>query len=367
MTAPKRERPTQPYGVYKLRYHANGQIYKKHKGEMHYLGPWDQPEQAEIKFGRILRSKSEGVEVFTSDDLILAELVTLFFESKEREVARGSLNENQLKEYKRLCQLTVDAIGRSVLVTDLGPQHFAKLRQKLDSLQHSPTTLQKKITQIRAIFNWAMRNEFTGGKFISFGDELQVPSMREIRLFKDRKQKEQGLRMFEASEIRQLLDAADERLTAAIWLGVNCGYGHADLSHLKTNHIDFENGWASLIRSKTGVPRRAKMIPECIEAVKKVVDGDEVFRIKPGHRDSDLVGRLFRELQRQCGTWRRGRNFYGLRHSCRTALDGLGDSGVCDAIMGHADRSMGGQYVNRIDDARFERAAEHLRSWLLES
>lgn len=365
MTAPKRERPTQPYGIYKLRYHANGQIYKKHKGKLHYLGPWDQPEQAEIKFGRILRSKAEGVQVVESNDLILAELCTLFYDFKEREVLRGSLSSEQLKEYKRLCQLTVDTIGREVLVTDLGPQHFAKLRAALDRKQHSPTTLLKKIVQIRAIFQWAMRNELTSGRFIAFGDEFQVPTNREIRLFKDRKRAEQGLRMFEAAEIRQLLDAADERLTAAIWLGFNCGFGHADLSHLKTSHLDFENGWASLIRSKTGVSRRAKLIPDCIEAVTKIVDGDDIFRIRPGHRDCDLVGRLFRDLQRRCGIWRKGRNFYGLRHSCRTALDELVDPGVCDAIMGHADNTTAANYINRIDNARFEKAAAHLRAWLL--
>lgn len=82
--------------------------------------------------------------------------------------------------------------------------------------------------------------------------------------------------------------------------------------------------------------------------------------------ESDLIGRRFRDLQKKVGCWQEGsgRNHYGLRHTCRTVLDSLVDPAVCDAIMGHANESTASNYVDRIDDFRFEKAAEHLKSWL---
>lgn len=370
MTAPqKTERPTKPYGIYKLRFHKNGQICKKHKGQLYYLGPWDDPEAAEVKFERILRQLKAEVEVVDTDGITLGEMATLFYEFKGREVERGALTEPQLREYRRLCQLTVDAVGRNVFVEDMVPLHFSRIRSALDREGYAPTTLSKKIIQIRAIFQWAMRNDCTGGKILPFGDELRVPTRREIRLYKKTKRAEFGSKTFDRHEIVQLLDAADGKLAACIWLGFICGFGHSDLAHLRPHHIDFENGWVRLPRNKTGVSRRAKLIPECVDAVRKIASGDEIFAMNEADMESDLIGRRFRDLQKKVGCWQEGsgRNHYGLRHTCRTVLDSLVDPAVCDAIMGHANESTASNYVDRIDDFRFEKAAEHLKSWLLGS
>lgn len=366
MVAPqKTKRPTKPYGKYKLRAHANGSWCKKLKGKLHYLGPWDCPEDAEKRWERILRADSEQVDIVEPDDLAVADLCTLFYRFKEREVDRGSISDGQCREYKRLCQLIVDSIGADVLVSDLSPGHFGRLRQALDRKGYVPTTMSKKIIQLRAVFQWAMRNGHTDGKILIFGDELQVPTRRELRQFKENKRIEKGTRMFEAEEILRLLDAADEMLSAAIWLGYTAGFGHADLARLRSVHIDFDAGWISMPRSKTGVPRKAKLIPEATQALQDILDGDELFKMNAADVESDLIGRRFRVLQQKVGCWREGRGHYGLRHSCRTVLDELMDPVVAGIIMGHVDESTASNYIQRIDNSRFEKAAEHLRSWLL--
>ena len=42
----------------------------------------------------------------------------------------------------------------------------------------------------------------------------------------------QGVKLFTADEIRQLLDAAGMPLKAMILLGINCGYGNSDCGYL---------------------------------------------------------------------------------------------------------------------------------------
>ncbi len=54
-----------------------------------------------------------------------------------------------------------------------------------------------------------------------------------------------------------MLDAAGMQLRAMILLGVNCGFGNADVGTLPLSALDLDGGWVDYPRPKTGVPRRA--------------------------------------------------------------------------------------------------------------
>ena len=58
------------------------------------------------------------------------------------------------------------------------------------------------------------------------------------------------------------------------------------------------------------------------------------------------------------------RGFYTLRHVFRTVADAARDPVAIDAIMGHADPSMGAVYRERIDDDRLRAVVEVVRKWL---
>ena len=93
--------------------------------------------------------------------------------------------------------------------------------------------------------------------------------------------------MLEASELRRLLAAAGQTLRAMILLGVNCGFGNADVATLPKTAIDLKHGWVDFPRGKTGVPRRCPLWPQTITAVQEVI----LSRPKP--RDKAHAGLVF--------------------------------------------------------------------------
>src|SRR5262249_26835780 len=58
------------------------------------------------------------------------------------------------------------------------------------------------------------------------------------------------------------------------------------------------------------------------------------------------------------------RNFYCLRHTFETQGGEARDQVAVDAIMGHVDQSMSGQYREHISDERLQRVVKHIRTWL---
>ena len=73
---------------------------------------------------------------------------------------------------------------------------------------------------------------------------------------------------FSSEDIRRLLDAADIKMQAMIWLGLNCGFGCTDCAELKWSNLDLVNKRVKLARNKTGVLRDLPLWPETINAIK---------------------------------------------------------------------------------------------------
>lgn len=80
---------------------------------------------------------------------------------------------------------------------------------------------------------------------MNFGQSFDKPSAKMLR----RARNAAGPRMFEAGEIRLILDAvSDPLLRAMILLGVNCGFGNTDCANLPQSAIDFESSWIEFPR-----------------------------------------------------------------------------------------------------------------------
>ncbi len=81
--------------------------------------------------------------------------------------------------------------------------------------------------------------------------------------------------MFEAVEIRSLLclppwrPADSVPLTAMILLGVNCGFGNADVGTLPLSALDLAGGWINFSRPKTAIERRCPLWPETVAALRE--------------------------------------------------------------------------------------------------
>jgi integrase len=74
-----------------------------------------------------------------------------------------------------------------------------------------------------------------------------------------------------AEQIHAGLDKAAPQLKAMFLLGMNCGFGDHDCAMLPISALDLDNGWLTYSRPKTGIERRAKLWPETVAALKKVL------------------------------------------------------------------------------------------------
>jgi hypothetical protein len=67
--------------------------------------------------------------------------------------------------------------------------------------------------------------------------------------------------MFEADELRRILDEVGTPLKAMTLLGINRGFGNADCGNLPQSALDLDHGWVNFPRPKTGIARRCPTHP----------------------------------------------------------------------------------------------------------
>lgn len=370
-TAPSK--PSKPRPDFPLFPHATGRWAKKIRGKMHYFGAWADPDAALTSYleqkdalhaGKKPRSEAEALTV--------KDLANHFLNAKQDLVNIGELSPRTWAEYKSTTDLLVKNFGKQRLVSDLDPDDFATLRNRM-AKKWGPHRLANMIQYVRSVF----KHGFEAGMIdrpVRFGPGFNRPTKKTLRLHRA----EQGLKLFTAEEIRGLLDASGPAMKAMILLGINCGYGNSDCGTLPLAALDLAGGWVTYHRAKTGIARRCCLWPETIEALrqvltsrhapKKELHADILFITKYGQpwakdvADSPITKEMRKLLD---GLGINGhRNFYTLRHTFRTIADEAKDQPAADYIMGHARDDMASVYRERISDERVKAVSDHVRAWL---
>jgi integrase len=368
--APK---PGKPYADFPLFPHATGRWAKKIRGKLHYFGPWADPDAALAKYldqkdalhsGRKPREATEGVTV--------KDLCNRFLTAKLALVESGELTKRSWQDYKAACDLIVSQFGKSRLVGDLDPEDFASLRSKL-AKKWGPVRLGNEVNRVRVVFNYGWKSRLLDKPMV-YGEGFKRPSKKTLR----RHRLSQGLKMFEADEIRRMLQAAGQPLRTMILLAVNCGFGNGDVATLPLEALDLDDGWVDYPRPKTAIPRRCPLWPETVTALKgwlhkrpePKADADAalMFVTQRGNgwqKDScdNPVSKEMRKLLDALGIDGH-RNFYALRHTFETVGGEAKDQVAVDHIMGHARDDMASVYRERISDTRLRAVTDHVRQWL---
>jgi integrase len=379
--ADKPDRPSKPYPEFPLFPHASGRWAKKIRGRFEYFGSWIVDPKGEaagelwaqqrddLLAGRRPRKVSEaGVTVKVACDSFLT--------AKEQRIASGELTRRSFDDYKATCLRIADAFGRTRVVDDLAADDFREYRAALGKTW-GPVAINNEIGRVRVLFKWTYESGLID-KPVRYGPDFARPSQKTLR----KARAASGVRMFEAAELRQALDTAGVQVKAMILLAINAGLGNSDCARLRSKHVDLKAGWLDFPRPKTGEPRRGKLWPETVAAVKAAI----AERPEPkDHADTDLVfvtkyGRPWREdasrnsplshefakVLNELGLKRPGLNFYAIRHTLQTIGEGAGDRVALARIMGHASESsdMASVYRERIDDARLVAVSKHVRGWL---
>ena len=368
-----RQKPLKPDPEFPLFPHACGLWAKKIKGQLKYFGKWDDPETALQRYKDFVAGKS-------TDGTTIKELANSFLRFKEAAMENGELSPRSFRDYFHTCSHLVDFFGRSQLIDELKPDDFGRYRAHL-SKRMGLVSLTNEINRSRIIFRHGVDSELLE-RAPRFGKSFERPrkeSLQRVKLAK-------GDRLFSAQDIRRILEAADPTMQAMVLLAINAGYGQTDIASLPKSAIDFKGGWLTFPRPKTLVLRRCPLWKETAKALKAVIalrpeakvpaddglaflthHGRPFVRTKRNAKDEiisiDTILPAFQKLiDTLDGVPRLG--FYRLRHSHRTVSDGAMDKGASDAIMGHTDPSMAGNYTHGRDDERLVKVCKHICDWL---
>jgi integrase len=371
-------KPPKPYPDYPLFAHATKRWAKKIRGKLYYFGPWRDPQGAleryldqrdDLYAGRQPRTDQGGITV--------RELCNRFLDAKRQKLETGELSELTWKDYQRTCRRLVEFIGPSRSVAHLGPDDFERLRAEF-SKTNGLVGLRNQITHTRMVFKYAADADLIASP-VKFGPSFQPPSRQSIR-------RNRSVKMFEAAEIKRILEHSKPEMKAMILLGVNCGFGNADCGRLPISALDLDRAWVTFPRPKTGVERRCPLWPETVEAIRESLavrakpssedTADLVFLTRNGgswHKPASrymaeqfrkLIQRIDKDDVDEPDLYRRGVGFYALRHVFETIGGESRDQVAVHAIMGHERGDMASIYRERISDERLKHVVETVRAWL---
>src|SRR5262249_3130937 len=194
--------------------------------------------------------------------LTVRDLANAFLTQKQALVDVRELSALTWRDYKTACDEIVASFGKTRLLADVGPDDFARLRDKL-ARKWGPQRLSKTIQCGRCVFKYAYEAGLLD-RPVRFGSGFKRPSKRVIRLHRAK----QGPKLFTPEEVRKLLDAASVQVRAMILLGINCGFGNSDCGNLPLSAVNLDAGWIDYPRPKTGIPRRCALWPETVEAIR---------------------------------------------------------------------------------------------------
>lgn len=386
-------KPNKPYDEFPLTAHQNGQWCKKIKGKVWFFGVWANPDDAlqkyldevdEIQAGRDPRRTV--VAGLSSTELPVYDLCNMFLERQQARAKSGEVSNRHFSDCLKTCKIVTDHFGKFMRAAALRAADFKVLRESFPSTW-GPVKTANEIQRVRSVFKWAAESELVD-RLPNFGPDFKKPSRTATRRDQQQRQAERGGKLdFSAAEVQKLLKASSGWLHACILLGINGGMGNSDCGRLSTTFLDLKSGWYDLARQKTGIPRRFRLWPETVEAIRAAMmkrpiaknDDDDPLCFLTSHgmpiwwevvKESgetsirDNITAMFTKLCETCGVSRSGRGFYSLRRTFETVAGATKDQVAVDYVMGHVDESMAAVYRQGIEDQRLIDVGQHVRNWL---
>ena len=370
-------RPAKPRPDFPLFPHRNGRWAKKVRAKFCYFGKWsDDPkgeaavtlwldQKDDLLAGRTPRANREGLTV--------RDLCNRFLTAKEQQRDAGDITTRSFADYFATCKRLVESFGANRLVDDLAADDFEALRASL-AKQYGVHRLGNEVQRTRVVCKYALDAGLID-KPIRFGPTFKKPATRIMRAHRQKN----GKRMFEAAELRTIIDKANQPLKAMILLGINCGFGNHDCGTLPKSALDLKAGWVTFPRPKTAIERRCPLWPETVKALKETIakrpqpadaaDEALAFITKYGgswakNTSTNPVSQEMRKVLVALKFHRPGVGFYALRHTFETIAGESRDQVAVNHIMGHADNTMAGVYRERVSDERLRDVTNHVRKWL---
>jgi integrase len=305
--------------------------------------------------------------------LTVVELCDRFLSRKQDKQQAGEIVLRHFNDYRKTTDRMIRVLGKTALVEELLPDHFARLRKDITKTR-GPVSFNNERTRVVSVFKFAWDERLIKTP-VDYGTAFDRAPRKLIRQARN----EKAARMFEADEIRRLIDGAGVHLRAMILLGCNGGFGNSDCEQLPIEAVDLDGGWVRFPRPKTQVPRAFPLWAKTADALraslakrptpKSEADAHLFFITKYGaswHKATERgpVVLQFRRLLDDLGLHKHGRGFYALRHAFETIGGESKDQVAVDAIMGHIREDVASNYRERISDDRLRAVVDTVQAWL---
>jgi len=370
----KPSKPKKPYPTFPLTAMGNGYWCRKINGKIYYFGRWEDPDGALKKHNEEYHYLKSGVAPPThSDAWTVKALFDKYLTAQQKRVDNGEIASRTFESDLSDARIAADHLPKLKLVAALNPDDFQKLRDYLVG-KYAPSAANTKITRIKSIFKYAFDMRFIE-KPVFYGASFKAVPKRVLRKYKNAKPKP----LFTPSQVNILLNSAavESGLRAMIWLAFNCGLNNSDFKGLEFRHIDLKSGWLDYARQKTGIQRRAKLLPETVSAIReylkhrvrpKIQFEQTVFITnKQNHWAHSSLSSSFRDLIERINADDPTKPIpHGTLRYFRHGLETFGSTEkvVCDTVMGHVTTGIGAEYRELIPDSKLEEVADNLRDWL---
>ena len=388
----KARTPRKPRANFPLTPRGDGRWCKKVKGIMYYFT--GTAEEAEDEY---LRRKANGMRDEPrgrAGGPEVGELCNEFLTAKTRALRNREIAPVTFNDYHTTTDRIVAAFGKRRLVSDLTATDFSRLRESLSKTLDF-VALGNAVQRVRGVFKFGFENQLISTPVV-YGSEFKPPSKKVRR----KQRNERPIRLFDAAQLKSLIDNAGVTMKAMILLGVNAALGNSDVAHLPIKALDLDGGWLNFPRPKTGIKRRVPLWPETVEALQKVLakrpkpkgaaeagvvfvttygprwdqrgrfTGEVVVAEMPAKEEekraktigsNKAITKEFKKVAVAAGI---DRTFYDLRHTFRTIAGGAKDVEATRAIMGHVNDHVEDDYIENVDDTRLVAVTEHVRTWL---
>lgn len=367
-------KPARPRKDFPLFPHDSGQWAKKVRGKLFYFGTWDDPDAAERKWDIQKHAILEGrnpSEVTSSGDS-LSWLINTFMDAKQLQRNRGELTQRALNDYHRVCKHVAKYFGKDRRLETIRANEFDEYKSSFPDTW-GPVTVNNHLRLARVLFKFANDIEATE-RPIRYSIGLKAVSRTIARKHAATKPAKE----FTLLEVHRLLAVSNVTMQAFIYLGLNCGYGTADIARLQRSDIDWDQQWLGKIRGKTGMARGAWLWPETLEALRAAIEAspeakhDEHAELafltrtrrpwaEDGGKANNTLSQAFIKVKESAGIDKPGVGHYALRHVFETIAGDAKDQPATDFVMGHVDQSMAGNYREGIDPSRIRAVCEYVR------
>ena len=356
-----------------LTFHPTGQYCKKIKGKMYYFGS-DKKEalQRYLDQATYLHGCQNNLQKPAVDNMTLKQLCDMYLKYQYSKLQANDLTASHHNEQIGSLNKLMSFLGQNIEINKISTLDLQNYKRMIQKSHVSVCRLNLHISIMKALFHWARKNEI-------------VENIPNIDVVSRGKIVHHEKFTFNQEQIDKLLSAADVKMQAMIWLGLNCGFGCTDCSELKWADLDLVNARVKLPRKKTGILRDLPLWPETVEVLKKIPrTGKLVFytsrgnsymqtRVKPDGNGNgkyitlnSITTRFSRLIRKAALDVPKGTGFYTLRRTAATIAARSGDPFAVQRMLGHADLQMATRYVQDVSK-QTDRVIENSRKYVIQA